>query len=92
MTDETNNNITGSNLEDLKRVFNAAKVTLRRLGCPHEEVRAICDAVRDAIATDRMGTEPEFAAWINDEVAIGLMQKLSKTSTFDAAVSDDSQF
>ena len=48
----------------------------------------ICDAVRDAVVTDRMGTESEFATWINEEVAIGLMQKLSKTTTFDAAVSN----
>ena len=66
-------------------------MSLRRLGCPHDEIRTICDAVRQAVATDRMATEPEFAKWINNEVAIGLMMKLSKTSTFDMTVSDLSQ-
>ena len=62
-------------------------MALKRLGTPLEELKIICDAVRDAVATDRMAKEPEFAKWINEEVAIGLMQKLSKTSTFDMAVS-----
>ena len=62
-------------------------MALKRLGTPLEELKTICDAVRDAVATDRMAKEPEFAKWINEEVAIGLMQKLSKTSTFDMAVS-----
>ena len=30
-----------------------------------------------------MGTEPEFADWIYKEVAIGIMQKCAKTSSFD---------
>ena len=76
-----------SNLESLKETWNQCKVTLRRLGQPTEELRIICEAVRDAIATDRMGTDPEFAKLINEEVAIGVMQKLCKTATFDQNVS-----
>ena len=72
-----------SNLESLKDTWNQAKVTLRRLSHPNDEMRIICDAVNDAVATNRMGTEPEFAKWINEEVAIGCMQKLCKTATYD---------
>ena len=34
-----------------------------------------------------MENEPEFAKFINDEVAIGIMQKLAKTGSFDPNVS-----
>ena len=43
--------------------------------------------MRNAITTNRMGTDEKFAKLINEEVAIGLMQKLCKTATFDQAVS-----
>ena len=39
------------------------------------------------MSTNRMGSEPEFAKWINEEVAIGIMQKIAKTGSFDQNVS-----
>ena len=83
MTETETQAESASNLESLKETWNQAKVTLRRLSHPNEEMRTICEAVRDAVATNRMGTEPEFAKWINEEVGIGVMQKLCKTATFD---------
>ena len=34
-----------------------------------------------------MGSDAEFAKWVNEEVAINIMQKLAKTMTFDLNVS-----
>ena len=60
---------------------------LRRLDTPLAELQVICDAIRHAVETDRMGSDAEFAKWVHEEVAIGIMQKLAKTMTFDLNVS-----
>ena len=67
--------------------YNKAKNKLNRLDQPLEELTQLCEAVKDAISTNRMENEPEFAKFINDEVAIGIMQKLAKTGSFDPNVS-----
>jgi len=36
-----------------------------------------------------MATDQEFAKLVNEEMAIGLMQKLAKTATFDQLVSNN---
>ena len=76
-----------SDLAQLKVTFIQAKNKLNRLDQPLEELTQLCEAVKDAISTNRMENEPEFAKFINDEVAIGIMQKLAKTGSFDPNVS-----
>ena len=73
----------------LKAIFNIAKNKLNRLDQPLEELTQLCEALKDAISTNRMETEPEFAKFINEEVAIGIMQKIAKTGSFDTNVSNE---
>jgi hypothetical protein len=54
---------------------------------PKDELRTICENLKEALATDRMGSEPDYADFVNKELSIGLMQKLAKTMTFDTEVS-----
>ena len=89
MTEEAKVNAGGagadgaSDLPQLKTVFNQALNKMKRLDTPTDELRLLSDALHAAIETGRMGTEPEFADWIYKEVAIGIMQKMAKTSSFD---------
>lgn len=76
-----------SNLAQLKATFNLASNKMKRLDTPQEELQQICEAIRDAVATNRMENEPEFAKFVYEELAIGLMQKLAKTTSFDSNVS-----
>ena len=72
-----------SDLEQLKTIFNTALNKMKRLDTPMDELRLLCEAIKAAIQTGRMGTEPAFAEWMHKEVAIGIMQKMAKTSSFD---------
>ena len=54
---------------------------------PKDELRTICETLKEALATDRMGNEPDFAEFVYKELSIGLMQKLAKTISFDPEVS-----
>ena len=78
-----------SDLAQLKATFIQAKNKLNRLDQPLEELTQLCEAVKHAISTNRMENEPEFAKFINEEVAIGIMQKLAKTGSFDTNVSSE---
>jgi hypothetical protein len=83
MTEEAKADGATSDLEQLKTVFNTALNKMKRLDTPMEEISLLCEAIKAAIQTGRMGTEPAFAEWIYKDVAIGIMQKLAKTSSFD---------
>ena len=72
-----------SDLVQLKALYLLATNKMKRLDSPTQEIQELCDAINQATVTNRMGTEPEFAKWINDEVAIGLMQKIAKNNSFD---------
>lgn len=56
---------------------------MKRLDTPQQEIQELCNAIKDAAVSNRMGSEPEFAKWINNEVGIGLMQKMAKTNSYD---------
>jgi len=84
MTEETKTNPV---LEQFKTLFNNCSNKLRRMDSPREELQTICETLREAVKTDRMGSEPDFAEFVNKELSIGLMQKLAKTISFDHEVS-----
>ena len=86
MTDETTTT-TNEALEQFKSVFASASTKLRCLSSPKEELETIAQVISEAAATNRMETDPEFATFINDEVAIGIMQKMAKTLSYDNSVS-----
>lgn len=54
---------------------------------PKEELRTLHEALKHAVATDRMATDEEFRKFIHGDLAIGIMQKMAKTMSFDADVS-----
>lgn len=83
----TNAGAPSSDLEQLKTVFNACLTKLKGVTAPQTELETICEAIRDAVRTDRMATDSEFGDWIKSEVAISLMQKLAKCASFDQTVS-----
>ena len=78
---------TTSDLAQLKALYALASAKMKRLDTPQQEIQELCNAIKDAAVTNRMGSEPEFAKWINDEVGIGLMQKMAKTNSYDQNVS-----
>jgi len=45
------------------------------------------DALKDAVATDRMGNDPEFAAYVNQFLGHRLMSSMSRERSNDEEVS-----
>lgn len=84
MTEEVK---TSETLEQLKKVFATCQVKLRCLDSPREELQSLAQIINDAVATNYMEKDPAFTEFINKEVAIGIMQKLAKTMSYDQAVS-----
>ena len=78
---------TNEYLETFKTVFQAAHTKLRILSTPKEELRQIAQIISEAAASNKMGEDEEFRDYVNKEVAIGIMQKLAKTLSYDAEVS-----
>ena len=78
-----------TDLEQLKTVFNTCTSKMRRIETPTEELQILGQAVREAAANNRMGTDEDFAEFVNKELGIGLMQKLNKTMSNDQEVSDN---
>lgn len=64
-------------------MYNLASNKMKRLDTPLEELQQICEFLRDAVATNRMATDEDFRTFVYDELAIGLMQKMAKTASFD---------
>ena len=83
MTDNTPN----KEFEKLKETFKAAQYKLRRFDRPTEELTALLENIRHASATNRMGSDPEYAKFVNDELASGITQELARVTSFDTNVS-----
>ena len=79
---------TTSNLDFLKKTLLDAQSRIRKLENPTQELNTICEAIIDAKTTDRCATDKEFNDWLCKELAIGIMQRLAKTTAFDSEVSD----
>ena len=60
---------------------------MKILDYPKTELAQICEALKEAAATDRMGSDEEFREWVNKELALGLMQSMAKTTSYDQEVS-----
>ena len=67
----------------LKALFNLATNKMKRFESPTAELQGINEAIREAVATDRMATDEAFRDFVNKELAIGIMQKMAKTTSFD---------
>ena len=83
MTDNTPN----FDLEHVKKTFKAAQSKYRRLDRPTEEMQELLGVIQHAAATDRMGTDAEFAKYMNKELAPGITQEIAKIGSFDTNVS-----
>ena len=83
MTEEAKN----PELEQLKLTYNMFMQKLRLLQTPTTECQQLIEVLKNAAATNRMGTDLEFAKFVNTELAISVMQKLAKTASMDEVVS-----
>ena len=83
MTDNTPN----KELEKLKETFKAAQSKLRRFDRPTDELTALLENIRHATATNRMGSDPEYAKFMNEELASGITSELTRLTSFDTNVS-----
>ena len=87
MTDATTTDTAADDFIQLKTVFNLCQSKMKRFESPTNELQQICEAVREAVATNRMATDEAFREFVYKELAIGLMQKMAKTNSFDSNVS-----
>lgn len=85
MTTETET--TPFELEALKVTYNLCMSKMKQLMTPQIEVVQLTEALRHASETNRMGTDADFAEFVNADLAISIMQKLAKTISMDEAVS-----
>lgn len=74
-------------LESLKVTYNLCMSKMKQLMTPTTEVQQLTEAIRHASATNRMGTDDDFAEFVNSDLAISIMQKLAKTISADEQVS-----
>ena len=54
---------------------------------PIRQLRLVVEALKDAVETDRMGSDPAFAKYINERLGARLMQNMSKETSVDDEVS-----
>lgn len=77
-----------SDLLDVKLLFEKIRLKIGRFMKPTPaDLNALTRVVVKATAEDRMGSDEEFAKFVNDEMAIGLMNKLASTTSYDDEVS-----
>ena len=74
--------------EDLKLAAQDAHFSIKKLKEPYFSLVKVRDALRRAIVTDRMGTEQEFADYVNQTLGIRLMPQLAREKSSDEGVSD----
>ena len=75
-----------TDLAQIKQVYIDAKMKLRRMEKPLELIQQLTEVVKNAAATDRMGTDAEFAKFMNEDMA-GLTSDMATTTSFDEVVS-----
>ena len=71
----------------LKTLYTLATSKMKRFESPTAELQGINEAIREAVAAERMATDEAFREFVNKELAIGIMQKMAKTTSFDQTVS-----
>ena len=77
-----------TDLEQFKDNFKNVQTAIKRFLKPsYSELDQLTEVLRDATANNRMGTDKEFAKFINEEMAIGIMSKLANTQSTDELVS-----
>ena len=62
-------------------------LSIRKQGEPIYQLQVIRDAIRDAIRTDRMGRDEQFAKYLNDTLGMKIMPTLSRERSLDNDVS-----
>ena len=73
--------------EDLRLAATDAHLSLKKMKEPYYSLIKVRDALRRAILTDRMGTEQEFADYVNSTLGIRLMPQLARERSSDDDVS-----
>ena len=78
-----------NDLDDFKNQFKTVQAAIKRFLKPsYSELDQLTEVLKDATLSNRMGTDKEFAKFINDEMAIGIMSKLANTQSTDELVSN----
>ena len=60
-------------LDSLKDAAMRALLAIRKQKEPIYQLQVVRDAINDAIKTDRMGREPEFATYLSDTLGMKIM-------------------
>ena len=64
-----------------------ASMAIKKLKEPFYDLIKVRDALRRAVQTDRMGSDPDFANYINSTLGLKLMPLLAREKSSDDEVS-----
>ena len=74
-------------LDALKEAAIYALLAIRKQGEPKYQLQVVRDAIRDAIRTDRMGRDEDFAKYLNNTLGMKIMPIMSRERSLDNDVS-----
>ena len=74
-------------LQSLKEAALYSMIAIRKSQEPIYQLQIVRDAINDAIRTDRMGRDPDFAKYLNDVLGMKVMPNLSRERSLDNDVS-----
>ena len=74
-------------LETLKEATTVAMLAIRKGKEPTYQLSVIRDAINEAIQSDRMATEPEFATYLNETLGLKVMPAMARERSIDENVS-----
>ena len=74
-------------LDSLKDAAMRALLAIRKQKEPIYQLQVVRDAINDAIKTDRMGREPEFATYLSDTLGMKIMPQMARERSLDNEVS-----
>ena len=74
-------------LEALKDAVGRALLAIRKQKEPIYQLQVVRDAIKDAISTDRMAREPEFANYLNNTLGMKMMPQMARERSLDNDVS-----
>ena len=74
-------------LETLKEATTVAMLAIRKGKEPTHKLEVIRDAINEAIQSDRMATDPDFATYLNETLGLKVMPAMARERSIDENVS-----
>ena len=74
-------------LESLKEATTVAMLAIRKGKEPTYQLSVIRDAINEAIQSDRMATDPDFATFLNETLGLKVMPAMARERSIDENVS-----